>query len=37
MTVVKEMEVKLLNSKEMMSFLEDKACGIREDNVKLKH
>ena len=26
-----------MNSKEMMTFLEDKACAMKEENVKLKH
>jgi hypothetical protein len=37
MLAVKEMEGKMVNSKEMMTFLEDKACAMREENVKLKH
>lgn len=31
------MERKMVNSKEMMTFLEDKACTMKEENVKLKH
>lgn len=37
MLAVKEMDGKMVNSKEMMTFLEDKACAMREENVKLKH
>lgn len=35
--VVKEMEGKDGNLKEMMGFLEEMVCGMREEKVKLRH